>query len=272
VDPAKIADAIGPRTKAICVVHYAGVACEMDAIMSIAKQHNLIVIEDAAHSAFGTYRGRALGTFGAVGALSFHETKNLISGEGGALLVNDAKLVPRAEILREKGTNRSAFFRGDVDKYTWVDLGSSYLPSEMTAAFLWAQLERADDIQERRRAIWSMYYDALASLEDAGLLRRPILLEDRPHSAHMFYVMTKSLDARTRALAHLRELGVGAVFHYVPLHSSPGGQRYGRTASDMAVTDRTSDTLLRLPFWVGMDESTIGRVANALREALSGST
>jgi len=267
IDEALIEAAITPRTKAICVVHYAGVSCEMDAIMAIAKRHGLAVIEDAAQGIFSTYRGKPLGTFGALGALSFHETKNVISGEGGALLVNDEALEERAEIIREKGTNRSQFFRGQVDKYTWVDVGSSYLPGEIIAAFLAAQLEEADDIMRRRMALWDRYHAWAAPLEAQGMLRRPVVPAHCTHNAHMYYLLLPSLEARTRFIDSLKLQDIGAVFHYVPLHSSPAGQRYARVTGSMGVTDDISDRLVRLPLWVGLDDR-LDEVFDAATNAL----
>jgi len=253
-----------PRTRAIVPVHYAGVACEMDALLDIAQRHGLRVIEDAAQGYGSRYRGRALGTLGALGCLSFHETKNVICGEGGALLVNDAALAGRAEILREKGTNRNAFFRGEVDKYSWVDLGSSYLPGELVAAFLQAQLEEADTILQRRLVIWQHYHDGLAELEARGWLRRPVVPAHCAHNAHMYHVRLPSLDARQAVMRHMRAAGVNPVFHYVPLHSSPAGRRFGRAATPMPHTDAASDRLLRLPLWIGVDRD---RVLRSLVEA-----
>ena len=264
MDETLVEAAITPRTKAVVPVHYAGVACEMDTVLAVAQRHGLMVIEDAAQGYGSTYKGRALGSLGALGCLSFHETKNVISGEGGALLVNDASLAPRAEIIREKGTNRSAFFRGQVDKYTWVDAGSSYLPGELIAAFLWAQLQQGDDITKRRLGIWQHYHDALAPLEAKGWLRRPIVPADCTHNAHMYYVLLPSLDARQEVIRRMREAGVAAVFHYVPLHSAPAGRRYGRTGSAMPHTDALSERLLRLPLWIGVDRE---RVLGAFTEA-----
>ena len=255
IDETGIEAAITPRTKAIAPVHYAGVACEMDTIMAIARRHNLLVIEDAAQAVMSTYKGQSLGTIGHLGAYSFHETKNIISGEGGALLVNDDRFAERAEIIREKGTNRSQFFRGQIDKYTWVDIGSSYLPGEVIAAFLWAQMEEAQDITQRRLDIWQRYHEALAPLEAAGKLRRPIIPEGCQHNAHMYYILLESLEKRTEVIARLKEQGVHAVFHYVPLHSSPAGKKYGRTHGELRHTSDLSDRLLRLPLWVGMNEA-----------------
>ena len=250
IDENRIEAAITPRTRAICVVHYAGVGCEMDAINAIARKHGIPVLEDAAQGILATYRGKPLGALGELAALSFHETKNIISGEGGALLVNDPRFAERAEIIREKGTNRSQFFRGQVDKYTWVDVGSSYLPSEILAAFLAAQIEEAERINERRLAMWQRYHDAFAPLEKAGHLRRPIVPDHCRHNAHMYYVLLRDLAARTRFIAALKAVDIHPVFHYVPLHSSPAGLRYGRMAGDLAATDHASDCLVRLPFWL----------------------
>ncbi|MDL1867876.1 dTDP-4-amino-4,6-dideoxygalactose transaminase [Gammaproteobacteria bacterium PRO6] len=250
IDETLVESAITPRTRAICVVHYAGVACEMDAICEIARRYGLIVIEDAAQGVMASYRGRQLDSIGELAALSFHETKNLISGEGGALLVNDARHIERAEIIREKGTNRSLFFRGQVDKYTWVDVGSSYLPGEIIAAFLAAQIEHADDITQRRMALWQRYHDAFAALESQGRLRRPIVPAHCRHNAHMYYLLLADLDERTRFITSLKARDIHPVFHYIPLHSAPAGQRYARTHGSMGVTDATSDRLVRLPLWL----------------------
>jgi len=253
IDERLIEAAITPRTKAIMPVHYAGVGCDMDTIMGIARARNLIVIEDAAQAVMSRYKGRPLGTIGDMGALSFHETKNVISGEGGALLVNRESLTERAEIVREKGTNRSLFFRGQVDKYTWVDVGSSYLPSEVIAAFLWAQLEDAADITRRRIAIWDRYHAAFASLEAQGLLRRPVVPAECEHNAHMYYVLLRSLRHRTELITALKLRGVSPVFHYVPLHSAPAGRKYARTHGELRLTEDFSDRLLRLPLWLGLE-------------------
>jgi dTDP-4-amino-4,6-dideoxygalactose transaminase len=255
IDETLIEAAITPRTKAIVPVHYAGVACEMDAIMGIAKRHDLLVIEDAAQAVMSTYKDEHLGTIGHLGAYSFHETKNIISGEGGALLVNDARFAERAEIIREKGTNRSQFFRGQIDKYTWVDIGSSYLPGEVIAAFLWAQMEEALTITEKRMDLWHRYHAALAPLENTGKLRRPIIPDGCRHNAHMYYILLESMDKRAAIISHLKEQGVLAVFHYVPLHNSPAGKKFGRTSGLLTHTDGLADRLLRLPLWVGMDEA-----------------
>ena len=268
IDETLIEAAITPRTKAICVVHYAGVGCEMDAILAIAQRHGLAVVEDAAQGIFSSYRGKALGSFGQLGSLSFHETKNVISGEGGALLVNDPSLVERAEIIREKGTNRSQFFRGQVDKYTWVDVGSSYLPGEIIAAFLAAQLEDADTITAKRLALWNQYHAWAEPLEQHGLLRRPIIPADCVHNAHMYYLLLPTLAVRTHFIDQLRESGIGAVFHYIPLHSSPAGKRLARAHGSMAVTDDVSDRLVRMPLWVGL-ENYMEEVLDAARRALA---
>ncbi len=253
IDETKIEEAITPRTKAIVPVHYAGVSCEMDAIMGIAQRHELLVIEDAAQGIMSTYKGKPLGSIGHLGAYSFHETKNIISGEGGALLVNDARFAERAEIIREKGTNRGQFFRGQVDKYTWVDIGSSYLPGEVTAAFLWAQMEDADQITRKRLAIWSFYHQALAPLEKAEKLRRPIVPAECEQNAHMYYIVLRNLETRTQVIAQLRAAGVYAVFHYVPLHDAPYGKKHGRVHDDLPITRMASDGLLRLPLWLGVE-------------------
>jgi dTDP-4-amino-4,6-dideoxygalactose transaminase len=267
LDEKLIEAAITPKTRAIVPVHYAGVACEMDAIMAIAARHKLTVIEDAAQGISSTYRGRPLGGIGHFGALSFHETKNVMAGEGGALLINDARFIERAEIIREKGTNRTQFFRGEIDKYTWVDIGSSFLPSELTGAFLSAQFEEADSITAQRLEIWHRYHKALAPLEAAGALRRPIVPADCEVNAHMYYILLNDLEQRQKLIAWLRERGIGAVFHYVPLHSSPAGKRFGRAAGEMRVTNRTSDTLLRLPLWVGLNE--VEKIVSAIAEFLA---
>lgn len=260
--------AITPRTRVIVPVHYAGVSCAMEAINSIALAHDLLVVEDAAQGMMARYRGVALGTLGHMGALSFHETKNVISGEGGALLVNEARFRERAEVIQEKGTNRSAFFRGQVDKYTWVDIGSSYVPGEIVAAFLAAQLECAEEITRARLDVWQGYHQRLESLEQAGYLRRPIIPGDCTHNAHMYYILISSGGERDRLLQALSELGVNAVFHYVPLHSAPAGLRYGRAVGNLAVTNDTSARLLRLPLWVGMQEPELDLVCDAIRKSL----
>ena len=254
LDERLIEAAITERTKAIVPVHYAGVGCEMDAIMAIAREHDLLVIEDAAQGVMASYKGRPLGSIGHLGALSFHETKNVISGEGGALLVNDPRFAERAEVIREKGPNRSQFFRGQVDKYTWVDLGSSYLPSELIAAFLWAQMEEADRITRQRVGLWNTYHQWLKEPETAGLLRRPVVPAHCAHNAHMYYVLLPDLSIRTAFIARLKSLGIHPVFHYVPLHSAPAGRRFGRAHGPMTVTDDIADRLVRLPMWLGLEE------------------
>jgi dTDP-4-amino-4,6-dideoxygalactose transaminase len=261
MDERLIEQALTPRTKAIVPVHYAGVGCEMDPILDIARRRNLLVIEDAAQGLMADYKGRSLGTLGALGAVSFHETKNVISGEGGALLVNDERLVERAEIVREKGTNRSRFFRGQVDKYTWVDIGSSFLPGEIIAAFLLAQLEEADAITARRLELWQRYHRVLEPLERAGRLRRPVLPAHCRHNAHMYYILLPTAELRARLIERLRLQDIMSVFHYVPLHSSPAGRRYARAATPMGNTDALSDRLLRLPLWIDLDPTVVERIA-----------
>lgn len=268
IDERLLEAAITPKTRAIWVVHYAGVACEMDAIMAIAARHGLRVVEDAAQAIMSTYNGRPLGTVGDLGALSFHETKNIISGEGGALLCRDAELAERAEIIREKGTNRSRFFRGQVDKYTWVDIGSSYLPGEVTAAFLDAQMDDAESITARRLAIWDRYHAWAARHEAEGTLRRPIVPANCTHNAHMYYMLLPSLEARTTFIAQLRERGVQSVFHYIPLHSAPAGLATSRTHGDLAVTDDISNRLVRMPLWIGL-EDRMDEVLTAADHALA---
>ncbi len=254
MDETKVEAAITARTKAIVPVHYAGVGCDMDVIMAIAERYKLIVIEDAAQGILSSYKGRPLGSIGHLGAISFHETKNVVAGEGGALLVNDPRFAERADIIWEKGTNRKQFFCGQVDKYTWVDIGSSYLPGELTAAFLWAQLEQAEGITKRRLALWDSYHNAFAQLEQQGILRRPFVPKHCIHNAHMYYLIAPNPAARTRVLSALQHAQVGAVFHYVPLHGSPAGQRFGRTAGDMTITTNLSACMFRLPFWIGLEE------------------
>ena len=255
IDETKIEDAITPRTKVIVPVHYAGVSCEMDAIMTIARRHNLLVIEDAAQGIMSTYKGRPLGSIGHLAALSFHETKNIISGEGGALLINDPRFVERAEIIREKGTNRSQFFRGQVDKYTWTDFGSSYLPSELVSAFLWAQMEEADPITRRRLDIWDTYHRFLGQAEKSNKIRRPVVPTGCTHNAHMYYLLLPDLERRTRFISRLKEASIGTVFHYVPLHNSPFGMHAARSHGDMFQTNDLSDRLVRLPLWLGLEET-----------------
>jgi dTDP-4-amino-4,6-dideoxygalactose transaminase len=254
LDERLIEAAITPRTKAIVPVHYAGIACEMDTIMAIARRHGLKVVEDAAQGVMSSYKGRALGSIGDLGAYSFHETKNVISGEGGALLVNDPELALRAEIIREKGTDRSRFFRGEVDKYTWQEVGSSFLPGELIAAFLWAQLEEAERITNDRLASWARYHELLEPLEAKGILRRPVIPEGCQHNAHMYYVLLAPEIDRQAVLNELKRNEICSVFHYVPLHSSPAGQRYGRVHGTLELTARQADRVIRLPMWVGLSE------------------
>ena len=268
IDERLVEAAITEKTKAICVVHYAGVACDMNAILAIAARHHLPVVEDDAQGCMARYQGRPLGGLGTLGAISFHETKNIISGEGGALLVNDERYAERAEILWQKGTNRQAFFRGEVDKYSWVDVGSSFLAGELTAAFLWAQMEEAEAITRARLALWQRYYDALELHEAAGTLRRPIVPSDRTHNAHMFYVLLPSLALRTSAMAALKAKGYASVFHYVPLHSSPAGRRFGRVSGFMNVTNDIADRVLRLPLWVGLPLDAVDGIVMTLVDAL----
>jgi dTDP-4-amino-4,6-dideoxygalactose transaminase len=267
IDERLIEAAITPRTRAIAVVHYAGVACEMDAIMDIAKRHNLLVVEDAAQALLATYKGRNLGTIGHLGCISFHETKNLISGEGGALLVNDERMIERAEIVREKGTNRSRFLRGEVDKYTWVDIGSSFLPSELVAAFLEAQLAHADEVIARRRAVWARYYAGLSALAASGAFALPRAeYPDRVANAHIFYLLPDSLATRMALAAHLKARDMLSVSHYVPLHSSPGGMRWGRASGSFAVTDDLAERLLRLPIYYGITEAEVDAVIDTVKD------
>ncbi len=264
IDESKIESAITHRTKAIVAVHYAGVACEMDAIMEIAGRNNLVVIEDAAQALMSNYKGKQLGSFGHFAALSFHETKNIISGEGGALLINDKSFIERAEIIREKGTNRSQFFRGSVYKYTWVDIGSSYLPGELIAAFLLAQMEEGDSITERRREIWECYHQGFKSTAQNGALRCPIVPPYCRHNAHMYYVLTENYAIRSEMISFLEKCGINAIFHYVPLHSSPAGIRYGRVNGDLGVTEKISDQLLRLPLYCGISRTDVAQVVEAV--------
>ncbi|ASL42241.1 dTDP-4-amino-4,6-dideoxygalactose transaminase [Burkholderia sp. AD24] len=268
LDERLVEAAITPRTRAIAVVHYAGVACEMDTLLAIAERHGLFVIEDAAQGVMATYKGRTLGALGELGAYSFHETKNVISGEGGALLVNREDLRLRAEIIREKGTDRSRFFRGEVDKYTWQSIGSSFLPSELTAAFLCAQLEDAADLTRRRLALWDNYHALLSRLETAGALRRPVIPSECAHNGHMYYVILDKAADRQHVLSSLKAEGIHAVFHYVPLHSAPGGQRLGRSHGPLPVTDDMAGRLIRLPLWIGLTNDQQTQVVDALARAI----
>ena len=268
LDESQVEAAVTSRTRAIVPIHYAGVGCAMDELMDVAARHGLLVIEDAAQGIMARYKDRPLGSIGQMAALSFHETKNVQSGEGGALLLNDDKLVERAEIIREKGTDRSRFFRGQVDKYTWVDIGSSFLPGEIIAAFLAAQLEAAAEVTRRRIAIWERYHAAFAELEAAGLVRRPVIAPDCTHNGHIYYLLLPSLAARTGFMQALHRHGVSTVFHYIPLHSSPGGRRFGRAAGALPVTDDLSERLVRLPLWVGFEdfqEQVIAAVVEVIR-------
>jgi dTDP-4-amino-4,6-dideoxygalactose transaminase len=268
IDENLIEAAITPRTRAIVVVHYAGIACEMDAIMAIAARNNLAVVEDAAQGLGSSYKGRALGSIGDFGSFSFHETKNIMSGEGGALLVNRAEHVARAEVVREKGTDRSRFFRGEVDKYTWQDIGSSYLPSEIVAAFLWSQLQATDDITRKRMTAWTVYHDALESLESRERLQRPVVPDGCTQNGHIYYILVPSAPDRPRVISALRKAGIGSAFHYVPLHSSPGGLRYGRISGAMRVTDDATARLIRLPMSSAITSEAQARVVAALGDAL----
>ena len=269
IDEEKIEAAITPRTKVIVAMHYAGVACEMDVIMEIAARYHLKVVEDAAQGVMCTYKGKALGTIGDFGCFSFHETKNYSMGEGGALLIRDSEYNEKAEILREKGTNRSKFFRGQVDKYTWVDYGSSYLPSELNAAYLWAQLQQADEINEDRMRSWNRYYKALKPLENAGKLELQKIPEGCVHNAHMFYVKLKNLEERTAFIAGMRERGVQCVFHYIPLHSAPAGKKFGRFEGIDCFTTKESERLCRLPLYYGLRENETAQCIKSTIETLN---
>ena len=269
IDEEKIEAAITPRTKVIVAMHYAGVACEMDVIMEIAARYHLKVVEDAAQGVMSTYKGKALGTIGDFGCFSFHETKNYSMGEGGALLIHDSEYNEKAEILREKGTNRSKFFRGQVDKYTWVDYGSSYLPSELNAAYLWAQLQQADEINEDRMRSWNRYYKALKPLENAGKLELQKIPEGCVHNAHMFYVKLKNLEERTAFIAGMRERGVQCVFHYIPLHSAPAGKKFGRFEGIDCFTTKESERLCRLPLYYGLRENETAQCIKSTIETLN---
>lgn len=269
LDEKLIESAITPRTRAIVAVHYAGVACEMDTLLDIAKRYGLKVVEDAAQGVMASYKGRALGSIGDIGAYSFHETKNVISGEGGALLVNDSEMAVRAEIIREKGTDRSRFARGEVDKYTWQDVGSSFLPGELIAAFLWAQFEEADQITKERLTRWERYHELLEPLENSGVLRRPIIPDYCTHNAHMYYVLLAPELNRQAVLSEFKNQNITSVFHYVPLHSSPAGKKYGRFESELSVTVEQSARLVRLPLWVGISKEQQSRVISVLQKLAS---
>ncbi len=266
LDEKRIEDAITPRTRAIMAVHYAGVACEMDTILDIADRHGLMVIEDAAQGVMSTYKGKALGTIGNFGCFSFHETKNYSMGEGGALLIRDPKDNEKAEILREKGTNRSVFLRGQVDKYTWVDYGSSYLPSDMNAAYLWAQLEMADAINENRLRTWNRYHESFRDLAEAGRLELPVIPAECVHNAHMYYVKLKDLEERTAFISFMKSRGILSVFHYVPLHSAPAGERFGRFHGEDRYTTSESNRLVRLPLYYNMAEKDTTAVIEAVHD------
>jgi dTDP-4-amino-4,6-dideoxygalactose transaminase len=269
LDEARLEVALTPRTRAIAPVHYAGVACAMDEITAFARDHGLLVIEDAAQGALATYKGRPLGAIGDLGALSFHETKNVMCGEGGALLMNDPRWVERAEIVHEKGTDRRKFFRGQVEKYSWVDIGSSYPLSDINAAFLWAQLEAAPEILAKRLEVWEAYHSAFADLEADERARRPLVPAECEHNAHMYYLLLGKAVDRDRFIGRLEEAGVQAVFHYVPLHSSAAGRRYGRAAAALPVTEWASERLVRLPLWTALTEDERERVVGAVYAALS---
>ncbi len=264
INESLIEDAITAKTRVIVPVHYAGISCAMDKIMEIARSYNLIVVEDAAQSLLTKHKERFLGTVGHLGCLSFHETKNIISGEGGALLINDPEMTERAEIIWEKGTNRSKFFRGQVDKYTWVDIGSSFLPSELMAAFLFAQLEKAENINSQRRKIFNLYLDLLRPLERDGKIKLPFVDSESFCNGHIFYILTSNFNERERLIKYLQKKGIMTVFHYVPLHSSPAGIKYGRKGSSLTVTDEMSDRVLRLPIYYEMSEENVYTVANEL--------
>ena len=271
IDETQIESAVTDRTKVIVAMHYAGVACEMDTIMDIARRYHLMVVEDAAQGVMSTYKGKALGTIGDFGCYSFHETKNYSMGEGGALVINNSRYNERAEILREKGTNRSKFFRGEVDKYTWVDFGDSYLPSELNAAYLWAQLEMADEINRDRLAAWSYYYDGLKNIirevgeEKIGL---PYVPDECRHNGHMFYMKVRDLNTRTQLLSYLKAHGISAVFHYIPLHSAPAGKKYGEFRGEDVYTTEESERLVRLPMWYGIEKRIQDEVMGKIREFL----
>jgi len=269
LDEKLIESAITSRTRGIVPVHYAGVACEMDTIMSIAKKHNLMVVEDAAQGVMASYKGRALGSIGDFGAYSFHETKNIISGEGGALLINNPESALRAEIIREKGTDRSQFFRGEVDKYTWQEVGSSFLPGELIAAFLWAQIEEAKKITQERLSIWKNYHEILKPLEIKGLLRRPIIPDNCQHNAHMYYILLPPEINRTKVLSEFKHNNISSVFHYVPLHVSPAGQKYGKMHGSLFHTENLSERLIRLPLWVNLTENQQTTITQVLEHTLT---
>lgn len=266
IDEKLIEDAITDKTKAIVVVHYAGVSCEMDTITDIAKRHNLFVVEDAAQGVMSTYKGKALGTIGDFGCYSFHETKNYSMGEGGAILIKDDKYIEKAEITREKGTNRSQFFRGQIDKYTWVDYGSSYLPSELNAAYLYAQLKNADKINENRLNSWNLYYRLLKPLADEGFIELPHIPEGCEHNAHMFYIKAKDLEERTKLIKFMKDNEISLAFHYIPLHSAPAGLKFGRFHGEDVYTTKESDRLVRLPMYYGLSTEEIQYVVKYIKK------
>lgn len=266
IDEKKIEEAITENTKVICPMHYAGVACEMDTIMSIARYHNLKVVEDAAQGVMSTYKGKALGTIGDFGCYSFHETKNYSMGEGGAIIINNEIYNEKAEILREKGTNRSRFLRGQVDKYTWIDYGSSYLPSDLNAAYLWAQLQKADEINDNRLNCWNLYYQELKSLQKQGYIELPTIPNTCKHNAHMFYIKTSNLEIRTELITFLKNEGIYSAFHYVPLHSSPAGIKYGRFVGDDVYTTRESERLVRLPMYYNLREEDCYMICDKIKQ------
>ncbi|MGI5084548.1 dTDP-4-amino-4,6-dideoxygalactose transaminase [Treponema putidum] len=266
IDETKIEEAVTSKTKAIVPVHYAGVSCEMDTIMKIAKKNNLFVVEDAAQGVMSSYKGKALGTIGDFGCYSFHETKNYSMGEGGAIVINNPQYIARAEIIREKGTNRSQFWRGQVDKYTWIEYGSSFLPSELNAAYLWGQLEIADEINNSRLLCWNEYYKKLTELREKGYIELPVIPSDCMHNAHMFYIKVKNIEERTRLIRFLKCKDIGAVFHYVPLHSAPAGKKYGVFAGRDIYTTKESERLLRIPMYYGLQKQDIETVYNAVFE------
>jgi dTDP-4-amino-4,6-dideoxygalactose transaminase len=269
LDENLIEAAITPRTKAIIAVHYAGIGCEMDAIMDTARRHNLLVVEDAAQAIMTRYKGRYLGTLGDIGAISFHETKNVLSGEGGAILINNLHHAKRAVVIREKGTNRTAFFRGEIERYEWIDIGSSYLPGEIVAAFLWAQLEQIFELTRRRKEIWRRYHQGLEELELAGLLRRPVIPPSCDHNGHLYYLVMSDAKARSRLIAGLEAREISAPFHYVPLHTSPAGVRFGRTHGPLPNTEMAGECLLRLPIWIGIEaqlDRVIDHISSVVRQ------
>lgn len=270
IDENKIEAAITEKTKVICPVHYAGVACEMDKIMEIAKKYNLMVVEDAAQGVMSSYKGKALGTIGDFGCYSFHETKNYSAGEGGAILINNTDFIEKAEILREKGTNRSQFYRGQVAKYNWIDFGDSYLQSDLNAAYLWAQLEKADEINDNRLKTWNTYYEAFKSLKDKGIIELPTIPEGCVHNAHMFYIKCKDIQTRQKYIEYMKENDILCVFHYVPLHSAPAGLKFGRFCGEDKYTTSESDKLVRLPMYYNMEESDLKKVIEKTLEFFDG--